>query len=29
VARREGWPYAKLPLLSEGPVDLKLFNIQR
>jgi hypothetical protein len=29
VARREGWPYAKLPLLTEGPVDLKLFNIQR
>ncbi|MCP4850075.1 MAG: hypothetical protein GY899_19215 [Verrucomicrobiaceae bacterium] len=29
VARKEGWAYAKLPLLSEGPVDLKLFNIQR
>ena len=29
VARREGWPYAKLPLLTKGPVDLKLFNIQR
>ncbi len=29
VARKEGWTYAKLPLLSEGPVDLKLFNIQR
>jgi hypothetical protein len=29
TARREGWPYAKLPLLTVGPVDLKLFNIQR
>jgi len=29
VARREGWRYAKLPLLSEGPVDLKLFHIER
>ena len=29
TARREGWPYAKLPLLTAGPVDLKLFNIQR
>jgi hypothetical protein len=29
MARKEGWPYAKLPLLTKGPVDLKLFNIQR
>ncbi|MFP6874459.1 MAG: hypothetical protein VCA55_13240 [Verrucomicrobiales bacterium] len=29
IARKEGWPYAKLPLLTVGPVDLKLFNIER
>jgi hypothetical protein len=29
VARAKGWPYAKLPLLTAGPVDLKLFNIDR
>jgi predicted RNase H-like nuclease (RuvC/YqgF family) len=29
IARQKGWPYAKLPLLTAGPVDLKLFNIER
>jgi len=29
AARQRGWPYAKLPLLTAGPVDLKLFNIER
>ncbi len=29
VAQREGWPYAKLPIPAPGPIDLKLFNIDR
>ncbi len=29
VARSKGWPYAKLPLITTGPIDLKLFNIDR